>query len=138
MNISRFICMLIAGFAIVGFATIGHTTEEIKSEAAEEVVLDVKGMTCAGCENKVKTALMNCEGVKGCEVNWKEGKAMVKVSKGSVNRAEMIKAVEETGFSAESTEEIQYGAEHETKWMEEKEVAEAETEKAESKADKIW
>ncbi len=135
MNISRFICMLIAGFAIVGFTTIGHTSEEIKSEAAAEVVLDVKGMTCGGCENKVKTALMNCEGVKACEVNWKEGKAMVKVSKGSVNTAEMIKAVKGTGFSAESTEEIQYGSEPETKWLEEKEVAEKET--VESKADEI-
>ncbi len=117
MNICRFICMLIAGIAIIGFTTIGYTTEEIKSEAdtAAEVVLDVKGMTCGGCENKVKTALMNCEGVKDCEVNWKEGKAMVKVSKGSVNTAEMIKAVEGTGFSAESLGEIQYGAEPETK-----------------------
>ena len=120
MNISKLFCMLIAGLAIIGFSTLAYASQEeasteIKSEAAVEVVLDVKGMTCAGCENKVKTALMNCEGVKGCEVNWKEGKAMVKVSKGSVNRAEMIKAVEETGLSAESTEEIQYGAEHETK-----------------------
>jgi len=107
MNISKIFCALIAGLAIIGFTTIGHTTEEIKSEAAAEVVLDVKGMTCSGCENKVKTALMNCEGVKSCEVNWKEGKAMVMVSKGSVNTAEMIKAVGETGFSAESTEETE-------------------------------
>ncbi len=115
MNISRFICMLIAGIAIVGFTTIGHATGETKSEseseAAAEVVLNVKGMTCGMCENAVKTALMNCEGVEGCEVNWKVGKATVKVVKGSANTAEMIKAVEEAGFSAESTGEIQYGAE---------------------------
>jgi copper chaperone CopZ len=110
MKISKFFCMLIAGLAIIGFTTIGHATEETESEAAAEVVLYVKGMTCAGCENKVKTALMNCEGVEGCEVNWKEGKATVKVVKGSANTAEMIKAVEETGFTAESTGEIQYGA----------------------------
>ncbi len=120
MNISKFFCMLIAGLAIVGFTTIGHTTEEIKSEAAAEVVLNVKGMTCVGCENKVNTALKNCEGVEGCKVNWKEGKATVKVAKGSANTAEMIKAIEEAGFSAESTGEIQYGAEPKVK-SEEKE-----------------
>jgi copper chaperone len=114
MNVSRFICMLVAGIAIIGFTTIGYTTEEIKTEAATEVVLDVKGMTCGGCESKVKTALMNCEGVTDCEVNWKESKAMVMVLAGSANTAEMIKAIEETGFSAESTEEIQYGAEPNT------------------------
>ncbi len=112
MNISRFICMFIAGIAIIGFTTIGYTTEEIKAgaENATEVVLDVKGMTCGGCESKVKTALMNCEGVTDCEVNWEESKAMVMVLAGSANTAEMIKAVEETGFSAESTDAIQYGA----------------------------
>ncbi len=115
MNVSRFICMLVAGIAIIGFTTIGYTTEEIKTEAATEVVLDVKGMTCGGCESKVKTALMNCEGVTDCEVNWKESKAMVKVSIDSLNTPELIKAIEETGFSAESTEEIQYGAEPKTK-----------------------
>ncbi len=123
MNISKFFCMLIAGIAIVGFTTIGHATEETKSEsaAAAEVVLNVKGMTCGMCENKVNTALMNCEGVEGCEVNWKEGKATVRIAKGLANTAEMIKAVEETGFSAESEEEIQYGAEPEVK-SEEKEA----------------
>ncbi len=121
MNISKFFCMLIAGIAIVGFTTIGHATEETKSEPEAEVVLNVKGMTCGMCENAVKTALMNCEGVKGCEVNWKEGKATVRVAKGLANTAEMIKAVEETGFSAESEEEIQYGAEPEVK-SEEKEA----------------
>ncbi len=113
MNVSRFICMLVAGIAIVGFTTIGYTTEEIKAET--EVVLDVKGMTCGGCESKVKTALMNCEGVTDCEVNWKESKAMVMVLTGSANTAEMIKAIEETGFSAESTEAIHYGAKPNTK-----------------------
>ncbi len=94
MNISKFFCMLIAGLAIGGFTTIGlaeqeegKQSEEIKSEAVAEVVLNVKGMTCAGCESKVNTALMNCEGVEGCEVNWKEGKATVKVAKGSANTA---------------------------------------------------
>ncbi len=121
MNISKFFCMLIAGIAIVGFTTIGLAEQEeakqgegkeaIKSEAAAEVVLNVKGMTCVGCESKVTMALKNCEGVEGCKVNWKEGKATVKVAKGSANIAEMIKAVEEAGFTAESTGEIEYGAE---------------------------
>ncbi len=127
MNISKFFCMVIAGLVIIAFTTIGLATqeegkqgEEIKSESEVVVILNVKGMTCASCENKVKTALMNCESVKACEVNWKNGRAMVKVAKGSANTAEMIKAVEETGFTTESEEEIQYGAEPKVK-SEEKE-----------------
>ena len=120
--------MLTAGLAIVGFAAIGHATEA-KSEAAAEVVLDVKGMTCAACENKVETALMSCEGVEDCEVNWQEGKATVKVVKGSANTAEMINAVEKTGFtaSAKLEENIQYGAEPEIKETEENKDTEEES-----------
>ncbi len=120
MNISKLFCMLIAGLAILGFSALVHASheevsDEIRSEAAAEVFLEIKGMTCPGCEDKVKTALMNCEGVKSCEVNWKDGKAMIRVSKGSKNTAEMIKSVEDTGFSVESAEEIQYGAKSEIK-----------------------
>ena len=61
-----------------------------KAETATEVVLDVNGMTCGGCESKVKTALMNCDGVTDCEVNWKESKATVMVLTGSVRACPKI------------------------------------------------
>ncbi len=104
--------------------TLPHSEQHGEEEA--EIVLKVEGMTCTGCEKKVKTALMNCLGVQDCEVSHINGDATVKVAKGSANTAEMINAVEKTGFSAELKEEIQYGAEPKTKGMEEKEVAEEE------------
>ncbi len=98
----------------------------LNNDNTKEVVLKVEGMTCSGCEKKVKTALMNCLDVQDCEVSYINGDATVKVAKGSANTAEMINAVEKTGFSAELKEDIQYGAEPKTKGMGEKEVAEEE------------
>jgi copper chaperone len=66
----------------------------------EEVELKVDGMTCGMCENAVKTALLNCKGVKDAEVSHKEGKAVVKVEEGKAETDELIKAVEKAGFSA--------------------------------------
>ncbi len=66
----------------------------------EEVELKVDGMTCGMCENAVKTALLNCKGVKDAEVSHKEGKAVVKIEEGKAKTDELIKAVEKAGFSA--------------------------------------
>jgi copper chaperone CopZ len=66
----------------------------------EEVVLNVKGMTCGGCEGRVKGALIECAGVKDAHVNHKDGKAVVHVEKGKVNKEKLIEAVEKVGFSA--------------------------------------
>ncbi len=99
------------------------------SEEEGEVILNIDGMTCTACEDKVKAALMNCEGVEYCEVNWYEGKATVKVAKGSSNTTDMINAVEKTGYtaSAKLEENIQYGAEPEIKGTEESEAIEEES-----------
>ena len=71
-----------------------------ESADTEELVLSVKGMTCAGCEGRVKGALTACEGVTDAHVSQKNGKAVVQVEKGKANKEELIKAVEKVGFSA--------------------------------------
>lgn len=70
-----------------------------ESGKTEEVVLNVKGMTCAGCEARVKDALTACEGVTNAQVSHKDGKAVVQVE-GKANKEELIEAVEKVGFSA--------------------------------------
>ncbi len=67
---------------------------------AEQVILNVKGMTCGGCANRVKGALVECAGVKDAQVNHKDGKAVVQVENGKANAQKLIEAVEKVGFSA--------------------------------------
>ena len=67
---------------------------------SEQVVLNVKGMTCGGCANRVKGALVECAGVKDAQVSHKDGKAVVQVEKGKANPQKLIEAVEKVGFSA--------------------------------------
>lgn len=71
-----------------------------ESSSTEEVVLNVNGMTCGACENKVKGALIVCEGVKDAQVSYKDGKAVVEVEKGKANKEKLIEAVEKAGFAA--------------------------------------
>ncbi|MEK6765878.1 MAG: cation transporter [Planctomycetota bacterium] len=71
-----------------------------ESGKTEEVVINVKGMTCAGCEARVKGALTACEGVTDAQVSHKDGKAVVQVEKGKANKDVLIEAVKQVGFSA--------------------------------------
>ncbi len=71
-----------------------------KSADTEEVVLNVKGMTCGGCESRVKGVLIGCAGVKDAQVSNKDGKAVVEVEKGKANKEKLIEVVEKVGFTA--------------------------------------
>lgn len=73
------------------------TAESVKTE---EVVLNIKGMTCAGCEGRVKAALSSFEGVSNINVSHKEGKAHLHVKEGKVDKAVLIEAVKQVGFTA--------------------------------------
>jgi copper chaperone len=64
--------------------------------------MSIKGMTCGGCEQSVKTALMELDGViKVVEVNYKEGYAKVCVDATKCNNEKLTMAVANKGFKAE-------------------------------------
>ncbi len=69
-----------------------------ESDHTEEVVLNIKGMTCGGCSSKVKAALSACEGVKDAQVSHKEGKAVIHVEDGKADKHVLIEAVKSLGY----------------------------------------
>ena len=72
-----------------------------KEEAVLDVKLSVRGMTCAGCVDKVQAALIKIEGVEGAEVDLESNMAKVTYKKGSTTPEKLAKAVTEAGFKCE-------------------------------------
>jgi copper chaperone CopZ len=66
----------------------------------EDVVLNIRGMTCVGCEGKVKDTLSAFEGVSDVQVSHKDGKAQLHVEEGKVDKAALIEALKQAGFLA--------------------------------------
>lgn len=62
------------------------------------IELDIEGMMCPHCENRVKKALQETEGVAEAEVSFKKGNAKVKLN-GDVDRSVLIKVVEDAGYT---------------------------------------
>ena len=60
----------------------------------------IEGMTCASCVGRVEKALGKLEGVQSAEVNLATEKARVSVETGVAGPADLIRAVEKTGFGA--------------------------------------
>lgn len=73
-----------------------------KHPKAKDVTLNIKGMTCGGCEGKVKKALSACKGVSDVNVNYKDGKAELHLEDGKASIDDLVKALKDAGFKASS------------------------------------
>ena len=62
--------------------------------------LSIDGMTCASCVGRVEKVLLKQDGVRSATVNLATEKASVSVDFGTIGPADLIAAVEKTGFGA--------------------------------------
>ena len=74
-------------------------TSEMQTGAGLETVrLDVLGMTCNGCVNTVKQALLAVPGVVAADVDLASASAMVKMDPSRTNIADLENAVQKAGY----------------------------------------
>lgn len=63
-----------------------------------EVVIDVKGMSCSGCEKSVKKALHALEGVEHVGVELKTGKVDVAYNNEVISLEAICEEIEDIGY----------------------------------------
>ena len=70
------------------------------AEALLEIVsLDVEGMTCASCVNRIERYLNKVDGVTGASVNLATERAKVSYDTSKVNLVDLVGAVERAGYN---------------------------------------
>lgn len=67
--------------------------------ATDTLTLKVFGMTCDGCVQSVYQALNEVVGVQAVEVNLPLEQAVIEYDDSQVDKIELIRAVEDAGFS---------------------------------------
>lgn len=67
----------------------------------KKVKLNISGMTCNNCLNRVETALTELEGVKKVKINLKKETASVKFDQTIQEIDDLTKAVDQAGYQAE-------------------------------------
>ncbi len=63
----------------------------------KETILTINGMMCEGCENRVKNALKNIEGVESVTADHNTGKVTVS-SNEQVSKESIEEALEDIGY----------------------------------------
>ena len=63
----------------------------------KEIILIVNGMVCNGCENRVKNAIKNIEGVKNVTADHNTGNVIV-ISDNEVSEEIIKEALEDIGY----------------------------------------
>lgn len=70
----------------------------MKSQASVE--LQIQGMSCASCVNRVQQALAKVPGVQEANVNLANGRALLTMGDEDVAEERLVEAVEQAGYSA--------------------------------------
>ncbi len=99
----------------VSAAAIKTAIEKTGFSVPETVIeLSIEGMTCASCVARVEKAVAKVAGVDAVSVNLADETARVQA--GGARAADIVRAIEKTGFVAEVIEDIQvFGAEDDRK-----------------------
>ena len=63
----------------------------------KEIVLNVEGMVCKGCENRVQNALKTIDGVENVVANHENGTVTVTLNK-EVSESILKEKIEDIGF----------------------------------------
>ena len=63
----------------------------------KEIILIVNGMMCGGCENRVKNAIKNIEGVENVTADHNTGKVTV-ISNNQISKEIIEETLEDIGY----------------------------------------
>lgn len=103
----------VVGIILLAFPSYSHifypdnskkNTAGIEVSNIQQVNFEIKGMTCTGCEEHVKHAVNEVEGVTSVTASFKDGKASVQFDKQKVTKEVIIEAINETGYTVVKSE----------------------------------
>ncbi len=70
----------------------------VKQDAIRTVQLNVKGLTCSGCDSHVVHAVMELDGVLEATSDHRTGKAIVKFDDSKTTKNKIVETIDATGY----------------------------------------
>lgn len=77
--------------------------EKVEAADGTKLTLDVKGLTCGDCSNKVTAALSGVEGVVAAAVDYQTGLAQIAFDESKTTAKKLLAAVKKSGYEASVT-----------------------------------
>ncbi len=66
---------------------------------AHKIILEIKGMTCTGCESHIEHEVGSLQGVKSVDAIYAEGSATIEYLPSMLGERRIIDAINETGYT---------------------------------------
>jgi copper chaperone CopZ len=85
---------------VIMVALLGISLFAFAGDETKQCTINVKGMTCGGCVNAVKSAVSKLQGVQSVAVSLEQGRAEVAYLEGKVSPTALVSAINASGFSA--------------------------------------
>ena len=63
----------------------------------EEIILNVKGMMCEGCENRIKNVVKNLDGIEEVKADYNTGKVIITLNK-DIEKETISEAIVDIGY----------------------------------------
>ena len=67
----------------------------------KEIKLNIEGMHCTGCSNRLEKVLNNTDGVEKATVSFEQKQAIITYNENQIDIAQIKEAIEGTGFKGE-------------------------------------
>jgi copper chaperone CopZ len=100
--VSLFVILTAPTFAFAAKGTNPNTAPTTKESAAPQTktfALNVTGMTCGSCAEKVEAALMGLDGVTGVSVNHETGRTVIMLkASAKIGEREITSAIKDAGY----------------------------------------
>lgn len=85
-------------YSHIFYSNGGKENTEVEASGIQQLNMEVKGMTCSGCEEHVKHALNRLDGILEADVSYEESRATVKFDTSQTSSDEIIEAINDTGY----------------------------------------
>lgn len=76
-------------------------------ENIERITLQIEGMTCVGCENKIESTLRKFNGIVRVKANYTTNSVLVSFAEQEITLKEIKKAIESLGYKIKNSTSIQ-------------------------------
>ena len=83
---------------------VQHAVVDVMVEM-EKIELKIKGMHCVSCENRIKDAILNLNGVKSAKVDYTSEKATIEFDNEKTDIKNIVKTIKNVGYQPEEMKE---------------------------------
>lgn len=106
VTVLAIILLSFPGYSHIFYPDSIKSSSSVTETSIHQLKLDIRGMTCAGCEEHVKYTVNQLEGLLQAEASFETGTASISYDQSVVSKDEIVAVVNQTGYEVTKVEVV--------------------------------